>query len=62
MARSVIVQSGQALGISHLKNKQIEAVETFASGHDTFVSLPTGDGKSVIYAVLPLVFDKIRGT
>ena len=59
MARSVIVQSGQALGISHLKNKQTEAVETFASGHDTFVSLY---GKSVIYAVLPLVFDKIRST
>jgi len=26
------------------------------SGIDTFVSLPTGYGKSAIYAVLPLAF------
>ena len=45
-----------------LKKKQIEGVESFANRHDTFVSLPTGYGKSVIYVVLPLVFDKIRGT
>ena len=31
------------------------------SGKDTFVALPTGYGKSLIYAVLPLVFDSLRG-
>ena len=31
------------------------------SGNDTFVSLPTGYGKSVIYGVLPPLFDKLRG-
>ena len=34
-----------------------EALLTFLSGRDTFVVLPTGcDGKSLIYAMLPLVF------
>lgn len=44
-----------------LKEKQIEAISSFIEGNDTFVSLPTGYGKSVIYAILPSVFDKLRG-
>ena len=44
-----------------LKEKQYEAIEGFCSGNDVFVSLPTGYGKSLIFAVLPLVFDKMRG-
>ena len=44
-----------------LKEKQVEAIQRFLSGHDVFVSLPTGYGKSVIYAILPLIFDRIRG-
>ena len=28
---------------------------------DTFVSLPTGYGKSIIYGVLPILFDKLNG-
>ena len=39
----------------------MEAVQSFVSGRDTFVSLPTGYGKSAIYALLPLVFYKLRG-
>ena len=38
-----------------LKDKQIEAISSFVQGHDTFVSLPTGYGKSMIYALLPSV-------
>ena len=44
-----------------LKEKQFEAILNFVSGRDVFVSLPTGYGKSIIYAILPRIFDKIRG-
>ena len=40
-----------------MKPKQLEAVREFVSGKDVFVSLPTGGGKSLCYAVLPAVFD-----
>ena len=43
------------------KDKQLEAIKCFCAGHDVFVSLPTGYGKSLIYAVLPLIFDRIKG-
>ena len=42
----------------NLKPKQLEAVVKFCSGNDMFVSLPTGYGKSIIYAILPSVFDE----
>ena len=32
------------LGIEELKDKQKEAIESFASGKDVFVALPTGYG------------------
>ena len=45
------------IGAASLKEKQREALLTFLSGRDTFVVLPTGyDGKSLIYAMLPLVY------
>ena len=44
-----------------LKDKQLEAVLSFMSGNDVFVSLPTGYGKSLIYGILPLAFDIFRG-
>ena len=51
----------QDCGISTLKDKQEEAIMTFLSGQDTFVSLPTGYGKSIIFGILPLVFDRLLG-
>ena len=30
-------------------------------GKDGFISLPTGYGKSICFALLPLVFDRMRG-
>ena len=44
-----------------LKAKQREAVELFLNGRDTFVSLPTGYGKSLCYCLLPFAFDALRG-
>ncbi len=65
MAAAVIqralTETVSEMGLSALKPKQIEAVLAFLDGKDTFVSLPTGYGKSIIYGVLPLVFDKLRG-
>ena len=59
--RQAITESGRALGVLQLKSKQFEALNAFLSGRDTFVSLPTGYGKSIIYAVLPLAFDFLKG-
>ena len=49
------------MDVDDLKPKQIEAIKSFKSGKDTFVSLPTGYGKSIIFAVLPLLFDYMHG-
>ena len=56
----LIRESLQDMGIASLKLKQEEAILSFLDGKDTFVSLPTGYGKSLIYALLPLIFDNIR--
>ena len=45
------------IGISELKEQQKEALLCFISGNDTFVSLPTGYGKSIIYGILSVVID-----
>lgn len=60
LALESIVESSKAFGFA-LKEKQIESISSFVEGHDTFVSLPTGYGKSIIYAILPSVFDRIKG-
>jgi len=54
-------QVTRQIGIQGLKPKQLEAVESFVSGKDTFVSLPTGYGKSIIFAILPLLCDLLLG-
>ena len=56
-----IKQASEILFGYSLKPKQFEAVLTFMSGKDTFVSLPTGYGKSAIYAILPVAFDCLLG-
>ena len=45
------------VGIASLKAKQREAITRFVGGEDVFICLPTGFGKSLCYALLPLVFD-----
>ena len=51
----------ECMGISDMKPKQIDAIKSFVSGRDTFVTLPTGYGKSIIFAILPLLFNFLRG-
>ena len=43
-------------------NEQLRTVRDVLSGLDTFVSLPTGYGKSLCYAILPWAFDELRNT
>ena len=47
-------------GLASLKAKQHEVISKFVGGH-VFISLPTGYGKSLCYALLSLVFDYLRG-
>ena len=51
----------ESMNLKPLKEKQSEALRVFISGHDTFVALLTGYGKSIIFGVLPLLFDKLLG-
>ena len=48
------------LGFSELRPKQLLCVRRFVEGHDVFVSLPTGSGKSLCYWVLPWTFDTLK--
>ena len=56
-----ISEAAEKLSINELKAKQREAIISFVTGNDTFVVLPTGYGKSLIYAILPLIFNTMRG-
>ena len=47
--KRAISESAAALGFEHLKDKQVAAMTSFLKGN---VSLPTGYGKSIIYAAL----------
>ena len=57
----LITECALQLGYEGVKDKQMEAILAVVRGKDTFVSLPTGFGKSMIYGVLPVVFDKKKG-
>jgi len=48
------------LGYSHLKDLQLEVITSFVAGKDVFAVLPTGYGKSLCYACLPLLFDHLH--
>lgn len=48
------------LGYAAPTDNQEKSVLEFVSGRDVFVSLPTGEGKSLCFASLPYVFDYIR--
>jgi len=52
--------SAQLLGYSSMKEKKVEVVHSFVDGNNTFISLPSGYGKSLIYAVLLFDCYKLR--
>ena len=58
---AAIAEVTRLMRLKSLKPKQVESSQAFVSGRDTFVALPTGYGKSIIFAVLPLLFDMILG-
>ncbi len=42
-----------------LKKEQMECISSIVAGRDVLAALPTGYGKSVIYQILPEVYDNI---
>ena len=61
VVQQALKETVSEMGLFELKPKQTDAILAVLAGRDTFVSLPTGYGKSVIYGVLPLLYDKVRG-
>ena len=56
---SAVNSAASLMGYIELKEKQTEAIYGILSRKDTFVALPTGYGKSIIYGILPLAFDQL---
>ena len=52
----IIKQAGNHLGYDAIKPEQLKVVLHFLKGKDCFVILPTEYGKSLCFALLPLVF------
>ena len=50
------------LGYHSLKSEQKAVIKEFVMGKDVFAIFPTGYGKSLCYACLPGVFDKLFGS
>ena len=48
----VVQEAFTKLGYDRVKPEQMTGIEAFISGIDVFVTLPTGFGKSLIYATL----------
>ena len=58
---AAIASSCAMMGVAELKEKHKDAIKSFVEGNDVLVILPTGYGKFLCFALLPLVFDYLRG-
>ena len=54
-------RAASSLGYAEIRLLQETAVRAFVTGSDVFLSISTGGGKSLCYAVLPRVLDMLRG-
>ena len=59
--RDALEAATRKMGMDSLKDMQKKAILAFVGGKDTFVSLSTGYGKSVIYGILPMMYDELLG-
>lgn len=51
--------SVRQLGYDKLKELQVDVIRPLVAGQDVFGILPTGYGKSLCFACLPLLFDHL---
>ena len=58
---AVVREVASSMGFT-IKNEQLKVVKQFLNGNDVFVIFPTGFGKSLCFAVLPGVFNRLRCT
>ena len=58
--RRTVHSVARLLGYTTLKEEQERVIIAFVNGHDVFVCLPTGFGKSLCYFCLPSIFDAIN--
>ena len=54
-------RSAAKFGYEGLRVEQKSVIEAFVGGHDVFAALPTGYGKSLCFAILPVLYDILRG-
>ena len=57
----IIRAAASSLGYAEIRFLQETAVRAFVTGSDVYLSIPTCGGKSLCYAMLPRVFDMLRG-
>ena len=55
-----VIEAAMELGYSSMKPEQVEVAAALIEGRDVFAILPTGFGKSLCYACLPVAFDKYQ--
>ena len=60
LASNLITTAVQKLGYRAPKKEQVDIIHGFLNGRDVFGILPTGFGKSLCYACLPMLFDELK--